>query len=396
MIDKPLDEIVAADLQRLVDNAVPEGRRLEYKEQLPGGTHEDKKEFLADVSSFANSTGGDLFFGIVEQRDGNKPTGVPASLRGVGGTIDILRLESVLQDGLAPRVQGIKFRVIPGVPDGAALVVRVPNSWNRPHMVTYQHWSRFYARNSQGKYLLDVTELRQAFVAGASAAQQARLFIRDRIAGIDAGEIDVVLDSGPSFAVHVVPLSAFDRTEQVNLQKAHAEHSLIAPLYATGFARRFNLDGFCTYSTSGDQNHHYAYLQLFRNGAIEGVSTGAFIPKEQAGYSIASRTMAESIVDFIARALKLMLLLDIEPPALVGLSLLGVRGVILGVSQSLSIDNPVRSFTRDVVILPEVLIEDVNKPATEIARPILDALWQAAGFDRSYEYDDDGNWRAAR
>ena len=39
------------------------------------------------------------------------------------------------------------------------IIVRVPNSLNRPHMVVFKQWSRFYSRNSAGKYQLDVHEL---------------------------------------------------------------------------------------------------------------------------------------------------------------------------------------------------------------------------------------------
>ena len=78
MISKSFSEIEAADITYLVHEAVPEGRTLEYKETLPSNSDNDKKEFLADVSAFANAAGGDLIYGISEQRDENgRPTGIP-------------------------------------------------------------------------------------------------------------------------------------------------------------------------------------------------------------------------------------------------------------------------------------------------------------------------------
>jgi predicted HTH transcriptional regulator len=56
-----------ADLQRLIDDGVPEGREIDYKLDLTVGTDEQKKEFLADVSSFANTVGGTLYIGIREE-----------------------------------------------------------------------------------------------------------------------------------------------------------------------------------------------------------------------------------------------------------------------------------------------------------------------------------------
>src|SRR5947207_5309229 len=90
MIPKELDTIAKEDIDALITNAVSEGRTIEYKEQLPGGSDEDKKEFLADASSLANAAGGDLIFGVGEKRDANgKSTGVPEAAEGlVGANVD--------------------------------------------------------------------------------------------------------------------------------------------------------------------------------------------------------------------------------------------------------------------------------------------------------------------
>ncbi len=63
-INKLFEAIEESDLQALVDNNVPEGKTLEYKESLHSDHPTEKKEFLADVSSFANAAGGDLIHGI--------------------------------------------------------------------------------------------------------------------------------------------------------------------------------------------------------------------------------------------------------------------------------------------------------------------------------------------
>ena len=87
MFDKELSAINAADIQALITNQVPEDRRLDYKEQYSIQTDQEKKEFLADVSAFANTNGGHIIFGIQEQRDQttNKPTGIPNAAPGLPG-----------------------------------------------------------------------------------------------------------------------------------------------------------------------------------------------------------------------------------------------------------------------------------------------------------------------
>lgn len=73
MIPKAFDQITEQELQGLVNNGVLEGKTIEYKQEMTINKDSDKKEFLADVSSFANAGGGDLIYGIVEDRSTSAP-----------------------------------------------------------------------------------------------------------------------------------------------------------------------------------------------------------------------------------------------------------------------------------------------------------------------------------
>src|ERR1035437_3203414 len=101
MIPNRLDAITETDLLSLISNGVMEGKTIEYKQELPGGQDADRKEFLADVSSFANTAGGDLLFGVKAVQ------GLPAELIGVAaGDLDkeLQRLDNLIADGLDPRI----------------------------------------------------------------------------------------------------------------------------------------------------------------------------------------------------------------------------------------------------------------------------------------------------
>jgi predicted HTH transcriptional regulator len=102
VIFKPIDQITEADLTDLVTGGVSERKTLDYKRQLPDPNDAGKRELLADVSSFANTAGGDLIFGITES------AGVPTSVPGVqiaDTDQEILRLDSIIRTGLAPRIR---------------------------------------------------------------------------------------------------------------------------------------------------------------------------------------------------------------------------------------------------------------------------------------------------
>ena len=62
MIPKPINKIGLEDLRALIDGEVAESKTLEYKREMPG--RGDPILLLAAVSSFANTSGGDLLIGV--------------------------------------------------------------------------------------------------------------------------------------------------------------------------------------------------------------------------------------------------------------------------------------------------------------------------------------------
>jgi hypothetical protein len=59
-----LAQIDEARLLALVAAGARESRTIDYKRTTYGNAHADYSEFLADVSSFANTAGGDLVLGM--------------------------------------------------------------------------------------------------------------------------------------------------------------------------------------------------------------------------------------------------------------------------------------------------------------------------------------------
>src|SRR6266852_7196550 len=166
---KAVTELTEADIRTLIDNEVQEGKCVEYKRDLPGRSDGEKKEFLFDVSSFANASGGHLVYGIEEQG------GIPKHLCGLTVAdldTELLRFQSMILDGIDPRIPGLEARFVPVGNSQHALVIHVPKSWNPPHMVTLQGVNKFYTRNSAGKHPLDVGELRGLFAMSNSITEQ--------------------------------------------------------------------------------------------------------------------------------------------------------------------------------------------------------------------------------
>src|SRR5437868_6558077 len=121
MIDKPLHDITYADIERLVREQWPESKTIDYKRDVYGNRDEDKKELLKDVSSFANTQGGDILIGVDENQ------GLPTAIPGVT-IVDVdkekLRLDEVIRRGLDPRIE-FSIHHVSTLASTTVLVIRV-------------------------------------------------------------------------------------------------------------------------------------------------------------------------------------------------------------------------------------------------------------------------------
>ena len=148
--DSPLTDVDESDLNALVETQQREGPRLDFKRDNYKWHDEGTREFLGDVSAFANAHGGVLLIGIDEE------DGCASHIPGVELDVDaeIQKMDAKIQTGIEPRIQGVEIRAI-GLGSGRyVLGVRIPRSWRRPHMVIFKNLSRFFSRNSGGKYQL--------------------------------------------------------------------------------------------------------------------------------------------------------------------------------------------------------------------------------------------------
>jgi hypothetical protein len=393
---KIFSELNEEDLKSLIDDKVSEGKFIEYKQALPGDSNSHKKEFLADVSSFSNTAGGYIFFGILEE------DGLPQEVLGLDGIdqdAEILRLENLLRDGITPRIPGINIRAIPIGGRGPVLAIHVSRSWASPHMVSYAGGSRFYARNSAGKYPLDVFELRNAFTATSVESERIRSFRMDRIANIIARETPVPINVGPQAVLHLIPIGALASRVPYDLREFQSseDHEMLAPIYTPRFnCFKFNFDGVLTSYQHNLNEPAVSYLQLFRNGIIESCSNTLFRPETVRPY-IPSVVFEKELVCSLDKYLRIQNELEIEPPFFVLFSLLNVAGYDLQERSGNRILNYASNqIDRNNLIVPELLVEDKTLAPEAILKPAFDAIWNAAGQPQSPYYDTNGNWNTKK
>ncbi|MBL7851672.1 MAG: ATP-binding protein [Cyclobacteriaceae bacterium] len=390
MREKSINNITEVDIQNLILNKVIENKVLEYKRDLNISKDSDKKEFLADVTSFANAGGGDILIGV----SSDNTTGEPQKLVGIATTnidYELQKIDQVILSGIRPKISGLQIWPIKLAEASYVILVRIPNSWNSPHMVTLQSTNKFYTRSSNGKHLMDVDELRMSFTLSERISEKINAFRLDRIGKIFANESYLPLPALTGRVVlHIIPFSAFSNASRFDFSKVQNYQTQLRPMRAGGWDHQFNLDGFIGFSNDG------SYVQLFKNGIIEAVDTSILsVYQTTAGYSIPSQKLESTVLEAFSNYLKLLYELKIEFPLVVSLSLVDIKKYSFATSggyAALVLSRKLKS-NKDVINLPESLLQDYSMPPSVLFKPIFDCLWNAYGYQGSENFDALGNWK---
>lgn len=267
------------------------------------------------------------------------------------------------------------------------MIVRTEKSWNPPHRVTFKGHDKFYSRSTNGKYALDVEELRNIFNLSATTAERIRNFRIDRINKILADDTPIPLLSLPRTVLHIVPLISINPGQVYDITYVYRFPDKLPTVQKLMDDRRYNVDGIITFSME-IKGRYYAYTQLFKNGIIESTNASLLEPSK-AGLSIPGGLFESKLIQSFSAYLSLMKESPIELPAYVFLSVLGVRGYKMETSERRTFQ--VFLIDRDHLILPETIVSNYDAKAKDILRPCFDSVWNACGYSRCLFYDKDGN-----
>jgi len=165
--------------------------------------------------------------------------------------------------------------------------------------------------------------------------------------------------------------------------------SQVDRLSSPGGNERNNFDGLLIYDGEEKEGASITYTQVFRNGAIEAVDARMLIDSRGTKNHIPSVKFEKELVQTTGRFLKAFLAFEIPPPIALALTLTGVKSFIMGVKPSLQ--RP-QLIDRDTLLIPEIIIDDLNTKPEILLQPVLDIVWQSTGWEGSPYYDEQGNW----
>ena len=113
-------------------------------------------------------------------------------------------------------------------------------------------------------------------------------------------------------------------------------------------------------------------------------------PRRGGSLQIPSVAYESELIKSLNDYLSVLKILNVELPVFVFLTLLGVKGYSMGVDRSRISAYRVHTIDRDVLLLPETVIESYEVNAKDVFRPSFDSIWNACGFPRSLNYNDNG------
>jgi hypothetical protein len=374
MLPYALEKISAAVFQEICDQRTSESSTLDFKQVLPGKEDDDKEELAKDVSALLNADGGDLVYGISEDRaTGTAKAVLPMTIDNFDK--ESRRITQILDAWIEPRFHGIQIAQVP-LDGGCGVVLRVPMSFDGPHCVRNPNSTkrRFVIRNGKMTSDMSFDQVRSAFNATASLAVQAREFARSRLKLVEERKTRMPMGDSPLAVFELVSLSGMTRRTLVDVKKVQFVDFIA---WDGGADPRMNLDGAGAYLGSGGEA--YSQSQLFRNGSME-FMTIAGNRGEDGKLGVWASHSLEFFERSLAVSLKAAKRYEIAGPALVTCALMHVEGCELALNNNLPFRKKLGD--RPFMVFPEIYIEDllVDVDGDDLLADTRDVLYQAFGY----------------
>lgn len=394
VIDKDIKQITEEDLENLVINKRQEDSFLDFKRDLYGKSDVDKKELLKDVSSFANSSGGEIIIGIEEDNYSQAKALCGFSCSNI--SIEKNRIEQIIINGLEPKLDTFKVRYVNLKNNKYAIIIRIEHSPLFPHMVSLQRFNKFYMRKSDKNLLLDVYELRNLFLKSENFMQEIKKYNQTKIENALLSKTVLPTITAPKVLINFIPFDAF--TRQTFLDLANSEVKINFP------EQRINFDGLVAYQMN-DRGIN-TYCQLHRNGIVEFLSSSSKMFNEINNPFSVVPDLVETKLKVIyggksgyeyylmrksLEFLRILRSFNVQTPIYVFVSLVGARGYRILYESPQGEKKITNAIDRDIISLPELELKDYNLDLKKHIRFIFDMIWNACGEKQSVNFRN-GVW----
>jgi len=389
--------ITEQDLLDLI-GTTSEGQYIDFKKDSYDSRNPKWQQSLCeDVISFANADGGIIVCGMDEKN------GYASDLCGLGQInpdSEIRRLKQTISSNIDPIVNvDIPDIKLSDSQKGFALVIRVPRSVYQPHRLEIKNEPKiFKIRRSNGNEDMTVEELRRAFNLSATFIHEANQIREERIANIYK-KTPYPVNEGFKVALHVIPFSALGLAQRIDLSDLGQKAKTPQWAKSLGFYEgKHNQHGFAS-EINLPYEPLYGYTHIFRTGIIE---TVFYFDGGNEHKLMGLHRVEAKILHFIEEATTIFKNLHINPPFIVMVSLLDLKGYEvhplydLGHNHNpafLRLKGHLYTFEDNQILLDDIVMERFPDNYGVALRSLFDELYNVAGHNRSPNYDNDGNWK---
>ncbi|MGB2807266.1 MAG: ATP-binding protein [Sedimentisphaerales bacterium] len=377
----PLESINESILQELIENRVPEDKTIDYKESLSLKKPTEKEKFLKHITAFANTAGGHIIYGMKEKK------AIPTDLCGLTvDDFDTLKqtIENLIRDCVEPRLWGVLPQQVELANSKVAVVIRIPRSFNSPHMVKSGGHRAFYGRSSASSDFLDVGQLRQLFLLSNTIGRQIRDFRDDRIAIIARGDTPVQLLCQAKIVLHIVPFDSFSLERTYDLSIFDNPYPQLPNIGWKVHDGRFNFEGYYSrhgYNQGSEALATYSYTQIFRNGIIEAVYNNCPEDLRKQHEKKIYINYEKQVLAALRELLTFQKSLGVSPPLFALLTFINIKDYKLSaLPDPLAMDLFSVPFDRDVLKFSEVMFETFDCDVDGKMRYVFDRVRNSAGL----------------
>jgi hypothetical protein len=237
---------------------------------------------------------------------------------------------------------------------------------------------------------MDTTELRRVFNLSESIYERVRAFRHERVARIIEGNSAIPMRTGAKLILHLIPLESFRSHVALDFRSIEVYSAQFPPIghrHGGGWTPRLNFDGLVLYSGSNKPNAFSSYLQIFRNGVVEAVIDGITLDENENSL-LRTGFYEPTLISNLTLYLKGLKSVSVQTSIWLYLTLTGVKGAVI-IPGNHFLDAPY-PIDRDILNLPEIVIEDWDQKAGPLLLPAFDLIWNAAGLPRSLNYGQQG------
>lgn len=143
------------EIDKFIQDQVQENLHLDYKDSraIDNGK---RQEIAKDVSAFANSDGGLLIYGVVEQSQ------LPVRMDdGVDHTKYKREwIEQLINNHISPRIDDVRIAQIPISPDKSVYAIRIPKTYRGPHQSYDKKYYKRFNFNSEPMEDYEINDVR--------------------------------------------------------------------------------------------------------------------------------------------------------------------------------------------------------------------------------------------